>query len=76
MFDGLKANRPAATITVIEARTILLLVITFLNTNLLYLWLEGTLSNLLLFLDSELLTIRRIGIHLQVQYGYCNNIMC
>ena len=46
-----------------EAKTIivsLLLVITLLFTILIYLTLEGTLSNVLIFQDSELLTIRRI----------------
>jgi len=47
---------------------LLLLLITFLNAILIYLWLEGTLSDLVIFQDSELLTIRRIAIDLQVQY--------
>ena len=46
----------------------LLLLITLLNTNLLYLWLEGTLYNLVIFYHAELLTIRRLAIDLQVQY--------
>ena len=47
----------------IEANTInlLLLLLTILfNANLLYLCLEGTLSNVLIFYQSELLTIRKI----------------
>jgi hypothetical protein len=47
---------------------LLLLLITLLNTNLIYLWLEGTLSNVLIFYHAELLTIRRIAMDLQVQY--------
>ncbi len=47
---------------------LLLLLITLLNANLLYLRLEGTLSNLVIFYHAELLTIRRIAIDLQVQY--------
>ncbi|HLN33990.1 MAG TPA: hypothetical protein VK250_01760 [Nitrososphaeraceae archaeon] len=38
-----------------------------LFTNLIYLWLEGTLSNVLMFYHSESLTIVRIAIDLQVQ---------
>ncbi|HJS64708.1 MAG TPA: hypothetical protein VJ767_07590 [Nitrososphaeraceae archaeon] len=38
-----------------------------LNTNLIYLRLEGTLSNLVIFYHFELLTIRRIAIDVQVQ---------
>jgi hypothetical protein len=38
-----------------------------LNTNLIYLWLEGTLSNVVIFYHAELLTIRRIAIDVQVQ---------
>jgi hypothetical protein len=52
---------------VIEARTILLLVITFLNTILIYLRLEGTLSNLVIFYHAELLTIRRIENDVKVE---------
>jgi hypothetical protein len=36
--------------------------------NLIYLWLEGTLSNPVIFYHGELLTIRRLAIDLQVQY--------
>jgi len=51
-----------------EARTIsLLLLITLLNAILIYLWLEGTLSNVLIFQDSELLTIRRIENDVKVE---------
>jgi hypothetical protein len=60
---------PVASIAaMIEANTILLLLITLLNAILIYLWLEGTSSNVVIFQDSELLTIRRIAIVLQVQY--------
>ncbi len=45
----------------------LLSLITLLNTNLLYLWLEGTLSNLVIFQDSELLTVRRIKNDVKVE---------
>ena len=38
-----------------------------LNTNLIYLWLEGTLSIVVIIQHSELLTIRRIAIDVQVQ---------
>lgn len=38
----------------------LLVFITFLTKNLIYLWLEGTLSSILLFEDLKLLTIGRI----------------
>ena len=45
-----------------EANSIFLLLITKLVTNLTYLWLEGTLSDLVIFQDSKLTTIRRIAI--------------
>ncbi|HEX7275400.1 MAG TPA: hypothetical protein VF248_07300, partial [Nitrososphaeraceae archaeon] len=46
---------------------VLLLLITLLTTNLIYLWLEGTLSNLVIFYHAELLTIRRIAIDVKVE---------
>ena len=54
----------------IEANTInlLLLLLTILfNANLLYLCLEGTLSNVLIFYHSKLSTIRRLGIDVLVK---------
>ena len=63
IVDGFRDSKPVASIAPsIEANTIflLLLLITFFNTNLLYLWLEGTLSNLVICYHSELLTIRTI----------------
>jgi len=60
IIDGFKTNRPAATITAIEARTIfLLLVIAMLFTILIYLTLEGTLSVILTFYHSGLLTKKK-----------------
>jgi len=40
---------------------------TLLNANLLYLWLEGTSYNVLIFYHSELSTIRRLGIDVLVK---------
>ena len=45
----------------------LLLLITLLNTNLLYLRLEERLSNLVIFQHSELLTIKRIENDVKVE---------
>jgi hypothetical protein len=47
--------------------TMILSLITLLNTNLIYLRLEGTLSDLILFQHSELLTIRRIENYVKVE---------
>ena len=49
-----------------EANSIFLLLITKLVTNLTYLWLEGTLSVIVIFQDSKLITIRRIAIDVYV----------
>ena len=70
IIDGPKASRPVARIaSSIEAKTIillLLLLIRLLNTNLIYLRLEGTMSNLVIFYHSELLTTRKIENHVKV----------
>lgn len=50
-----------------EAKTIFLLLITLLNTNLIYPWLEGTSSKLVIFHHSELLTTRRLATDLRVR---------
>ncbi len=64
-MDGLRASKPAAAAIATyrtEANSIFLLLITKLVTNLTYLWLEETLSVLVIFQDSKLTTIRRIVI--------------
>jgi hypothetical protein len=63
-MDGLRAIMPADAVATnrTEANSIFLLLITKLVTNLTYLWLEGTLSVLVIFQDSKLTTIRRIVI--------------
>ena len=68
MIDGFRASRLVASIApIMEAKTIFILLITLLNTILIYLWLEGTLSNVVIFQDSELLTIRRIENDVKVE---------
>ena len=77
IIDGFRASILVASIAPsIEAKTIillLLLLITLLNTNLIYLRLEGTLSNLVIFYHAELLNIRRIELDLKVQYENNHN---
>ncbi len=63
IVDGFRASRPVASIaSSIEAYTIflLLLLITFLNKNLIYLRLEGTLSDPVIFQVSEIMIVQRI----------------
>ena len=71
-IDGFRASRLVASIApTIEAKTIILLLILLirlLTAKSIYLTLEGTLSDIVIFQHSELLTIKKIENDFYVQY--------